>query len=191
MIVICTLDPFGAREATVTLDMPALEWTGTIRSRVRDEVANNTFVWSQHNYVRLDPHVQCAHIARPTRSSLMPPAKKTSGADHPPPELLPVDYAVLDALVEGKHATPHEVPGPHEARRRRDDRSAAPGRPTVEAVVDGEHHRWSTSTAACGRRCSPRQRCPITDSLGVPRRDACRLMIPTASCRRWARSTST
>ena len=42
----------------------------------------------------------------------MPPAKKTSGGS--PPELLPVDYAVLDALVEGKHATPHEVLGPHE-----------------------------------------------------------------------------
>ncbi len=69
VIVICTLDPFGAREATVTLDMPALGMDWHDSFRVRDEVANNTFVWSQHNYVRLDPHVQCAHILHVRRGA--------------------------------------------------------------------------------------------------------------------------
>ncbi len=67
----------------------------------------------------------------------MPPAKKTSGGS--PPELLPVDYAVLDALVEGKHATPHEVLGPHEHDGGVTIRVLRPAATTVEAVVDGEH----------------------------------------------------
>ena len=30
------------------------------------------------------------------------------------PDLHPIDYAVLDTLVDGQHANPHEVLGPHQ-----------------------------------------------------------------------------
>ncbi len=62
VIVVCTLDPHAARETTLHLDMPALgmEWHESFR--VRDEVSDTTFLWREHNFIRLDPHVQCAHI---------------------------------------------------------------------------------------------------------------------------------
>ena len=69
IIVICTLDPFGAREATVRLDMPALGMDWHDSFRVRDEVGQTTFAWGQQNYVRLDPHVQCAHILHVRRGA--------------------------------------------------------------------------------------------------------------------------
>lgn len=69
VIVILTLDPFGTREATVTLDMPALGMDWHDSFRVRDEVGQTTFVWRQHNYVRLDPHAQCAHILHVRRGA--------------------------------------------------------------------------------------------------------------------------
>lgn len=62
IIVVCTLDSFGPREATVTLDMPALGMDWHESFRVRDEITDQTFVWRQYNYVRLDPHVACAHV---------------------------------------------------------------------------------------------------------------------------------
>ena len=62
IIVVCTLDPFGPREATVTLNMPALGMDWHESFRVRDEITDSTFVWRQRNYVRLDPHANCAHI---------------------------------------------------------------------------------------------------------------------------------
>ena len=62
IIVVCSLDPFAARETAVHLNMPALglEWHDSFR--VRDEVTNTTYVWRENNFIRLDPHVQCAHI---------------------------------------------------------------------------------------------------------------------------------
>ncbi|MCB0916693.1 MAG: alpha-1,4-glucan--maltose-1-phosphate maltosyltransferase [Actinobacteria bacterium] len=62
VIVVCTLDPHAARETTLHLNMPALgmEWHESFR--VRDEVTDTTFLWREHNFIRLDPHVQCAHI---------------------------------------------------------------------------------------------------------------------------------
>jgi starch synthase (maltosyl-transferring) len=62
VLVIVTLDPHGIREATTALDMPALglEWDG--RFTVRDQLTGATYDWGQTNYVRLDPHVEPAHI---------------------------------------------------------------------------------------------------------------------------------
>ena len=62
IIVVCSLDPYAARETAVHLNMPALglDWHDSFR--VRDEVTNTTYLWREHNFIRLDPHVQCAHI---------------------------------------------------------------------------------------------------------------------------------
>jgi starch synthase (maltosyl-transferring) len=62
VIVVVNLDPHGARETTVRLDMPALglEWDDTMA--VHDEMTGDTFVWAKENYVRLDPFVEPAHV---------------------------------------------------------------------------------------------------------------------------------
>jgi starch synthase (maltosyl-transferring) len=62
LLVVVNLDPHGARETTVHLDMPALgmRWDDTFA--VHDELSNSTYVWGEHNYVRLDPFHEPAHI---------------------------------------------------------------------------------------------------------------------------------
>ncbi|MBX6387616.1 MAG: alpha-1,4-glucan--maltose-1-phosphate maltosyltransferase [Frankia sp.] len=67
VIVVVNLDPFAVRETTVRLDMPALgrEWWETFE--VTDELTGATYTWGQENYVRLDPHVEPAHILTVTR----------------------------------------------------------------------------------------------------------------------------
>ncbi len=63
-VVICVvnLDPHGARETTVRLDMPSLglEWWDHFAAH--DEISGQTFTWGQDNYVRLDPFVEPAHV---------------------------------------------------------------------------------------------------------------------------------
>ncbi|MGH8969557.1 MAG: alpha-1,4-glucan--maltose-1-phosphate maltosyltransferase [Actinomycetes bacterium] len=62
VIVVVNLDPHGAREATVRLDMPelGLDWHDTLA--VHDEISGESYVWREHNYVRLDPFVEPAHV---------------------------------------------------------------------------------------------------------------------------------
>jgi len=62
VIVVVNLDPHGARETTVHLNMPALGrgWHDTFA--VRDEITEQQFTWGEHNYVRLDPGHEPAHI---------------------------------------------------------------------------------------------------------------------------------
>jgi len=62
VLVVVNLDPHGAREATVHLDLPALGlgWEDTID--VHDEVSGQTYTWGARNYVRLDPFVEPAHV---------------------------------------------------------------------------------------------------------------------------------
>jgi starch synthase (maltosyl-transferring) len=62
IIVVCTLDPHNARETNVHLDMPALGLDWHESFRVRDLVTDTTYVWREHNFVRLDPFLHCAHI---------------------------------------------------------------------------------------------------------------------------------
>lgn len=64
VIVICTLDPYGAQEATVHFDMAALGMDWSAEFRADDEVSGNAWVWGPHTYVRLDPYQACAHIVR-------------------------------------------------------------------------------------------------------------------------------
>ena len=62
VLVVVNLDPHGAREATVHLDLPALgsDWDQTVQ--VRDAVTGAEYTWGAHNYVRLDPFSEPAHV---------------------------------------------------------------------------------------------------------------------------------
>ncbi len=62
IIVVVSLDPFGAREATLHLDMPALGMDWHDRFVAQDLIGGQSFSWAAQNFVRLDPHLQCAHI---------------------------------------------------------------------------------------------------------------------------------
>ena len=69
VIVIVNLDPHGARETTVHLNMAALglHWDDSVA--VHDELNGDTYVWGEHNYVRLDPFHEPAHIFSVRRTS--------------------------------------------------------------------------------------------------------------------------
>ncbi|NED97396.1 alpha-1,4-glucan--maltose-1-phosphate maltosyltransferase [Phytoactinopolyspora alkaliphila] len=62
VITVVNLDPHSPREATVSLDMPelGLDWHETFAAH--DEFSGDTFNWGRHNYVRLDPAVEPAHV---------------------------------------------------------------------------------------------------------------------------------
>ena len=67
VIVVVNVDPHSTRESTVSLDLVQLgldaadlDENGTFL--VDDLVTGQTFAWGEHNYVRLDPHVEPAHI---------------------------------------------------------------------------------------------------------------------------------
>src|SRR5918911_1994170 len=62
LIVVVNLDPHAARETTVHLDMPALgmDWQDTFQ--VEDLLSGATYQWWEHDYVRLDPFVNPAHV---------------------------------------------------------------------------------------------------------------------------------
>ena len=62
LIVVVNVDPHAARETTVHLNMPELgmDWHDTFA--VHDELTDQSWRWGEHNYVRLDPFTQPAHI---------------------------------------------------------------------------------------------------------------------------------
>jgi starch synthase (maltosyl-transferring) len=64
VLVVVTLDPYATRETSVSLDMPALGFGWHDRFVVADRIGivGGTYQWGQNNYVRLDPHVEPAHI---------------------------------------------------------------------------------------------------------------------------------
>jgi len=62
VLVVVTLNPFGAEEGTLWLDMAALGLESYDRFWVRDEVTGDEYHWGQANYVRLDPVRAVAHI---------------------------------------------------------------------------------------------------------------------------------
>jgi starch synthase (maltosyl-transferring) len=62
VIVVVTLDPHQTREATVSLDLPALGLGWSDRLVVHDELGGETFHWGRDNYIRLDPHENPAHL---------------------------------------------------------------------------------------------------------------------------------
>ena len=62
VIVVVNVDPHATRETMVHLDLPALglEWGDSFV--VHDEITDEDWSWGQHNYVRLDPSHEPAHI---------------------------------------------------------------------------------------------------------------------------------
>ncbi len=62
VIVVVNLDPHGARQTMVHLNMPALgmDWQDTFT--VREEITGQTWRWGEHNYVLLDPGHEPAHV---------------------------------------------------------------------------------------------------------------------------------
>jgi len=62
VLVVLNLVPHGAREATVSLDLPALGYGVDDRIEVHDAVTGATYEWGAHNYVRLDPFDEPAHL---------------------------------------------------------------------------------------------------------------------------------
>jgi starch synthase (maltosyl-transferring) len=64
VIVVVTLNPYSVQEGTTSLDMPALGLDWNDRMVVHDEMRGGTsdYEWGQFNFVRLDPHVEPAHV---------------------------------------------------------------------------------------------------------------------------------
>jgi starch synthase (maltosyl-transferring) len=62
VLVVVNLDPHGAREATLQLDMPELGLGWQDWFRVHDEITGNDYWWNERPYVRLDPYVEPAHV---------------------------------------------------------------------------------------------------------------------------------
>ncbi|WP_426245260.1 maltotransferase domain-containing protein [Nocardioides sp. LHG3406-4] len=62
VIVVANLDPHGARETMVHLDMTALglDWNDSFVAH--DEITGADWSWARHNYVRLDPGHEPVHI---------------------------------------------------------------------------------------------------------------------------------
>jgi len=75
VLVVVALNPFGAEDGTLWLDMGALGMHAYDRFWVRDEVSGEEYQWGQANYVRLDPVKAVAHIIN---MPLIPPeARRT------------------------------------------------------------------------------------------------------------------
>ncbi len=62
VLAVINLDPHHTHEATVDLDLPALGLDWNAEFVVDDELSGESYRWRQSNYVRLDPHIQPAHI---------------------------------------------------------------------------------------------------------------------------------
>ncbi|HEY3926724.1 MAG TPA: alpha-1,4-glucan--maltose-1-phosphate maltosyltransferase [Acidothermaceae bacterium] len=62
ILVVVNLNPFNVSEATVALDMPALGVDWGAQLDVTDLLSGARYTFGQYNYVRLDPHVEPAHI---------------------------------------------------------------------------------------------------------------------------------
>jgi starch synthase (maltosyl-transferring) len=67
LIVVVNVDPHSARECTVSLNLEALgleqeDWNEDGTFWVDDLISGQSWQWGAHNYVRLDAHVEPAHI---------------------------------------------------------------------------------------------------------------------------------
>ncbi|MEX2973775.1 maltotransferase domain-containing protein [Streptomyces sp. C184] len=62
VLVVLNLDPHDTREATITLDLPALGLERSETFQVRDALSGESYRWGRDNYVRLDPQHRVAHI---------------------------------------------------------------------------------------------------------------------------------
>ena len=62
ILVVCTLDPHMPRESVSWLDLGALGIADQARFEAHDLISGHTWTWGAHNYVRLDPTGEVAHL---------------------------------------------------------------------------------------------------------------------------------
>jgi starch synthase (maltosyl-transferring) len=62
VLIVVNLNPFGAEQGMISLDLPAIGHEWHDRPVVYDEVSGEEYHWAQTNYVRLDPANAAAHI---------------------------------------------------------------------------------------------------------------------------------
>jgi starch synthase (maltosyl-transferring) len=62
VLVVANLDPHGARETMVHLDLPLIGRMPGSTFSVRDLITGAVWQWGAENYVRLDPFVEPVHI---------------------------------------------------------------------------------------------------------------------------------
>jgi starch synthase (maltosyl-transferring) len=62
VLTVVNLDPHAVREATVHVDMSALGLEPGDSYEVHDLLSGATWTWGEHNYVRLDPFIEPAHV---------------------------------------------------------------------------------------------------------------------------------
>jgi starch synthase (maltosyl-transferring) len=62
VITVVNLDPHATRETTVHLDLPALGFSWGDTFVVHDEITGEEWTWGQHDFVRLDPGHEPAHV---------------------------------------------------------------------------------------------------------------------------------
>jgi starch synthase (maltosyl-transferring) len=62
VVVVINLDPHATRETMVHLDLSALGLHWGDSFAVHDEITDETWSWGEHNYVRLDPGHEPAHV---------------------------------------------------------------------------------------------------------------------------------
>ena len=68
LVVVVNLDPHGTRETAVHLNMPELGMDWIEGFQVDDLITGESWHWQEHNYVRLDPFYQPAHVLHVRRS---------------------------------------------------------------------------------------------------------------------------
>ncbi|MCX7444556.1 alpha-1,4-glucan--maltose-1-phosphate maltosyltransferase [Corynebacterium sp. P7003] len=62
VLVVVNLDPYNAVETTVHLDLERLGMDPGAMFDVHDEISGADYLWGEHNYVRLEPWNNVAHI---------------------------------------------------------------------------------------------------------------------------------
>jgi starch synthase (maltosyl-transferring) len=62
VITVVNLDPHSTRETMIHLDLPALGFNWGDSFAVHDEITHQEWSWGQHNFVRLDPGYEPAHV---------------------------------------------------------------------------------------------------------------------------------
>jgi starch synthase (maltosyl-transferring) len=62
VLVVVNLDSHAVREATIHVDVAALGMDPGESYEVRDELTGATWTWGEHNFVRLDPFQEPAHV---------------------------------------------------------------------------------------------------------------------------------
>lgn len=62
VLVVVNLDPNNAQEGTVHLDLAQLGLAGSVGFDVHDQITGASYTWGEHNYVRLEPWRDVAHI---------------------------------------------------------------------------------------------------------------------------------